>query len=396
MRLLTETMPDDEPTITGSGRIGILDLYKGMAIMGVIITHLVLLQNGTDGHTGDPSAIVQFMFSGLIMFIVISGYFYKPGKSYLGNVRSRVVPLFTIFIVMTILMTVVMYLYLMVLGYDLSQYDLIDTLLASILGKGYAFVDFTSPEFIPYIDVPAPFYVSTQMYYLGVLCFAYLIFFALIDRVIGDWRKLVATIAVLFLITSAYIEFVHLQTPFYIHMVPMFAGFLMVGALLRKLNFAHFLENGLRDKRYWIGLFVAIIFTGLTLILFPADTDITLGKIGDYGIFSVFTFAATSLSCGIMQLFLAAILLRLPIWNSLFQHMGKEVLPLYLYHMLVCKMLIAPFVTLGTDYNIPLPFAEALVMAFVTIAVILVLTYFYRRIMARGSRDPPRPLPVSV
>ena len=244
--------------------------------------------------------------------------------------------------------------------------------------------------------MPAPFYVSTQMYYLGVLCFAYLIFFALIDRVIGDWRKLVATIAVLFLITSAYIEFVHLQTPFYIHMVPMFAGFLMVGALLRKFNFAHFLENGLRDKRYWIGLFVATIFTGLTLILFPADTDITLGKIGDYGIFSVFTFAATSLSCGITQLFLAAILLRLPIWNSLFLHMGKEVLPLYLYHMLVCKMLIAPFVTLGTDYNIPLPFAEALVMAFVTIAVILVLTYFYRRIMARGSRDPPRPLPVSV
>ena len=389
-------MPDDEPTITGSCRIGILDLYKGMAIMGVIITHLVLLQNGTDGHTSDPSAIVQFMFSGLIMFIVISGYFYKPGKSYFGNVRSRVVPLFTIFIVMTILMTVVMYLYLMVLGYDLSQYDLIDTLLRSVLGKGYAFVDFTSPEFTQYIDVPAPFFVSIQMYYLGVLCIAYLIFFALIDRVIDDWRKLVATIAVLFLISSAYIEFVHLQTPFYIHMAPMFAGFLMVGALLRKFNFAHFLENGLRDKRYWIGLFVAIIFTGLTLILFPADTDITLGKIGDYGIFTVFTFAATSLSCGIMQLFLAAILLRLPIWNSLFLHMGKEVLPLYLYHMLVCKMLIAPFVTLGTDYNIPLPFAEALVMAFVTIAVILVLTYFYRRIMARGSRDPPRPLPVSV
>ncbi len=389
-------MPDDASATVGSGRIGILDLYKGMAIMGVIITHLVLLQNGTDGRTGDPLPVVQFMFSGLIMFIVISGYFYKPGKSYLENVRSRVVPLFVIFIVLTVVMTVLMYLYLMALGYDLSQYSLIDTIVGAVLGKGYAFVDFTSPEFLPYAEVPAPFFVTIQMYYLGVLCFAYLIFFALIDRVMDDWRKLLAAIVVLFLISSAYIEFVHLQTPFYIHMAPMFAGFLMVGALLKKVNFAHFLENGLRDKQYWIGFLVAIICTALTLILFPAETDVTLGKIGNYGIFTVFTFAATSLSCGIAQLFLAAILLKLPIWNSLFLHMGKEVFPLYLYHMIVCKMLIAPFVTLGTDHNIPLPFAEALIMAFVTIAVILVLTYFYRKFMARSSEDPPRPLPVSV
>ena len=390
-------MQDDTATAAGTGRIDILDLYKGMAILGVIITHLVLLQNGTDGYSNEPSAFVQFMYAGLIMFIVVSGYFYKPGRSYMENVRRRVVPLFVMFVVLTILMTVILYLYLIALGYDLSQYSLADVLLTAVLGKGYAFVDFTSPEFLPYTHMMAPFQATIQMYYLGVLCIAYLIFFAVVDRVIGDWRKMLATALILFFISSAYIEFVHLQTPMYIHYAPMFAGFLMVGAILKKFDFALFLQNGLRDRRYWIGFVIAIAIAALMLFLFPANTEITIGVIGDYGIFSVFTFAAVALSCGIVQLFASAILLRLPIWNRLFIHMGKEVLPLFLYHMLVCKMLIAPFVTLDTTQQIPLPAGEALIAAFATVAVILVLTYFYRKLRVHCSGDdPPRPLPTPI
>jgi fucose 4-O-acetylase-like acetyltransferase len=63
----------------GNSRLKVLDVYKGIAILGVIITHVVLLQNGMGGKAGDSSALVQFLFSGLIMFMVISGYFYKPG-----------------------------------------------------------------------------------------------------------------------------------------------------------------------------------------------------------------------------------------------------------------------------------------------------------------------------
>ena len=377
-------------------RVGLMDLYKGMAIFGVLITHIVLLQNGADGRSEDPLPVVQFMYSGLLMFVLISGYFYKPGKSYLENVRSRVVPLFTIFVVMTVLMILVMYGYLLLLGYDLSQYDLPDVILSGLLGKGFAFVDFKSDEFLPYIEVQAPFDVCMQMYYLGLICVAYLIFFALVDRVITDWRKTVATILVLIFITSAYIEFVHLQTPLYVHMAPLFAAFLLIGALLKQYRFATFLENGLHDKRYWIGFLATIVVAVLLLLMFPGTTDITLGMIGDYGIFTAYTFSATTLACGMVQFFLAAILVRIPIWNGFFQLMGRDVLPLYLYHMLVCKILIAPFVTLDTSAQIPLPPLEAFAMVFVTIAVIFVLTYIYRRITAREPEDPPRPLPSTV
>ena len=67
------------------------DVYKGLAILGVITTHLALLQNGTDGVEGDPSPAVQFMFSGLFVLTIMSGYFYKPGRSFVQNVRKRVI-----------------------------------------------------------------------------------------------------------------------------------------------------------------------------------------------------------------------------------------------------------------------------------------------------------------
>jgi len=41
-------------------RFRYIDVYKGLAILGVIVTHLVLMQNGTNGSGVSPW--VQFLF----------------------------------------------------------------------------------------------------------------------------------------------------------------------------------------------------------------------------------------------------------------------------------------------------------------------------------------------
>jgi len=125
---------DAEAPSTEKQRLKILDVYKGMAIMGVIITHLVLLQNGTTGKGDDPSALVQFMFSGLFMFMVVSGYFYKPGGTYLEKVKKRVVPLVLIYVGAITAVTLVLFVYMAALGYDTS-YNPFMLIFRVIVGK---------------------------------------------------------------------------------------------------------------------------------------------------------------------------------------------------------------------------------------------------------------------
>ena len=365
----------------GSSRLKVLDVYKGIAILGVIITHVVLLQNGMGGKAGDSSALVQFLFSGLIMFMVISGYFYKPGSSFLHNVRKRVVTLLVIYFAAIIVMTSVMYVYLLIIGYDLSSYDPFDVMIKVAFGKAN-FVDMTSDEFFDLMQPMAPFEVTVMMYYLGILALGYLIFYAIADRVLKDWRVAVVVILILFGITSLYMDSVHIQLPLFAYYAPMVAGFLLVGSLLSKIRFAEFLETKYRTRDFWLVFAAVAVLAVLCLFLFPAQTDVVYGRVGT-GPFRIYTFAATSLACGMLQLYVALLFTKIPGIFHLFDDMGKNIIYLFLLHMLVAKMLIAPFVELPADKFIPLEFMPALALAFATIAVILVISHIYRRIRPR-------------
>jgi fucose 4-O-acetylase-like acetyltransferase len=367
-----------EASSTETKRLRILDVYKGLAILGVIVTHLVLLQNGGAGKGGNPSALVQFMFSGLLMFMVISGYFYKPGRTYLENVKRRVIPLFLIAVAGTTVMTLILFVYMVALGYD-ATYNPFLLILRVIIGKGVG-LEIGSDEYADACTILAPYDACVMIYYLIILSLGYLIFYAIADRVLKDWRITIATAFVLLLISSFYVGFVKIQLPFFAQYAPMVAALLLVGALLAKYKVADILENGYRTKVFWIGLVASIVCAALCLIFLPAETDIVQGKIGTYAPFNVVTLAITSVSCGMVQLYIASLFTRIPGISHLFSLMGFNVLYLYLLHMVVAKMIIAPFVTIGTDVYIPLAIMPALALAFGTIAIILVMSYIYRRI----------------
>jgi hypothetical protein len=85
---------------------------------------------------------------------------------------------------------------------------------------------------------------------------------------------------------------------------------------------------------------------------------------------------------------LAAAFAKIPYVPRIFELMGKYILPLFVLHMFVGKILIAPFVEIGTDKWIPLSFTEGLVLALVTIVVISAGMFLYHmyvkpRIMSR-------------
>ena len=70
-------------------RISGVDGLKGIVIIGVVFVHLVLLGgvNREDGE--DMPLIMQILYLGLMSFFIITGYFFRPGKGFIGNIRSR-------------------------------------------------------------------------------------------------------------------------------------------------------------------------------------------------------------------------------------------------------------------------------------------------------------------
>jgi fucose 4-O-acetylase-like acetyltransferase len=365
-------------------RLLTMDMFKGLAITGVIITHICLLQLGTTGGDGG-SLVIQFMYSGLVMFMVVSGYFYKPGHSYWENVKKRVLPFLIVFVAAVVILTVVMYVYLLAIGYDLSSYSLIEVIGRNLISKG-CFYDKDSYEYFHEGRViMAPFEVTIQMYYLQILMVGYLIFYAIVDRVIGDWRKFAATILILLAITAVYDEFIHIQLPFVADLGPLVAVFLLVGAFLAKHDFVGRLETGYRKRKYRILFFVSIVFMLFCLFVLPIHPGLHESDFSDFGIFSVFVYFINSMACGMVIFLLSYLLALVPGINRIFLCLGRNTLPLFLLHMLVARMLVAPFVELDTTEWIPVPLPESLAVAVAAILVILAANYVYRRIKDRSN-----------
>ncbi len=122
-------------------RLTTLDLLKGAAIIGVVIFHVALTQaHGPDPETATGIGLMTFKsipYSLLCTFIVISGYFYVSGRSFLENVRRRALKLAVYLIVAIVVLTSLMYLILWIQGgYDLELSQLWDVIWENVIGKG--------------------------------------------------------------------------------------------------------------------------------------------------------------------------------------------------------------------------------------------------------------------
>ena len=82
-------MPENESA--EKPRVRSLDMYKGIAILGVIAVHVFIfptMQQGEAEGSGMP-LVVQALYLGLLGFFAISGYFYRPNRGFANNVKKR-------------------------------------------------------------------------------------------------------------------------------------------------------------------------------------------------------------------------------------------------------------------------------------------------------------------
>ena len=326
-----------------------------------------------DGMSNGTS-VAEFLYAALAMFMIISGYLYKKGKDYRTNITTRVLPILIVLAFSTVLFTALMYGYLFILGYDLGQYNLVEEIVEVLVGKG-CFQNVHDPGYSAGF-VASPFDISAGYYYLQILAVGYLIFFAVADLVLDDWRKCVVAIVSLFTITGLYVEFIGIQLPFTAQIGPMVAAFLLIGALMKKYDFALFMENGFHKRIYWVMLISAGIIGLICIKYFPTGMTLYNSHFGEYGSWSIITFVIQSLSCGIVLWFIAVMLIRVPIVSDTFRIAGVASIVLYSMHMFIAKMIMAPFQPLGTEYWITLEsLMDRLALLIVTLSILYLITF---------------------
>ena len=391
---MTEEVQEADSKQPSSARVKSIDVLKGVAMIGIVIAHIALLQNqGGGGSGGSDEAysvfkgLVGIPYSLLCMFFVVSGYFYKPGNGYWHNVKDRVLKLFLFFVASVVLFTSLMYAVLWAQGYDLSSYSLIDVIVEVIIGKGY-FVDFDDPS-IGGENILAPFEVTHPLYFLQIIMVGYLIFYAIADYVMESDKRTVITIAVLLTTTALYMEFIHIQLPFSAQLGPLVASYLLMGTMLRRKRFYENLEFGHTDRRYWKIFLISLAIAVILCALFPSDLALIYSKFGDYGGWSVYPFFISMLFSGIVMSYIISWVVKgCHRLSALLAEIGVMCLFVHVSHMFIAKAVCSPFVTLDTEVWIPISLPAGIVVSFVAIAIAMVASeLLFGRWSRRARRD---------
>ncbi len=372
-----------------SPRVASIDMLKGAAIIGVVVAHLVIIQNRDDMVSS--YSIGELFYSALSMFIVLSGYFYNPEKSTLYYLRTRILPLFVTFVVFTVVLTVLMYGYLLLLGYDLSSTDLWGDIGQMLIGKGL----FQDLHVYPGSEgILAVYEVTHPYYFLQILIGGYLIFYPLARYVLDDWRKTLAAVVALTMVTGIYMEYVHIQLPFLVQLAPITAAMILIGAFMGKHKVADYLENGYREKRYWVYFGAVIILAIVSIAVIPTKMSLIYSCFGEYGGWSALPFLVTSMSCGMVLFFVVALASHVRVVAAPLIAVGLECGYVFLLHVFVAKLLVAPFIQLNTDVWIPIESTlQGIVLVILTISIIMGAIYLLRYLKSAVGKSRASPQP---
>lgn len=356
----------DQVSTSEDGRIIILDALKGAAIIGVMISHMALSSFSGDLNNPSTLGLGELFYAALPLFAIITGYLYKPGRNLGYNMRYRFLPMTAIVLFSIVAMTSVMFCYLWAAGYDLSDTDFWGDLFNAVIGRG-SFSPIEDTEIMLGI-----YDVSFQFYYLMALIVGDLIFYALVERIVYDWRKVLATVVILQTITCVYIEFVGIQLPFFIQLGPTMASLLFIGAFMARIDVVGYLERGYREKRYWV-LFAATAISATVLILFfPTGMKFCYSIFGDYGGWSAYTFVAEVVAAGMFLLFVASFVCRVVPIARVLCFIGRYIQLLYITHVLVGRIILSFFVKLNNQTWFPVSsVTNGVLLAIATMLLIL-------------------------
>ena len=322
------------------------DVLKGFVIFAITIVHIVLSSGAAIG-SGEPNLVIQIVYLGLMVFFIISGYFYKPGSGFRSNMKKRVSQILVALVLCSFIIPIILYVWLVLLGYQMDINDYIEAVKSGFWLNNM----FITPEAYHYYPYSSGF---VGYYFLWIMFWSFIVFYALIERVIDDIRKIAAVILVLLVIELALCILTDVNFPMGFKEVPIGTAFLFLGHVLSRYHLLETIEGmELRTKRFWLP-FLACLIVGIALCLIVHPGVLFDGaRFGSIGPAAVFTFFVEAGCMCVVYLYLAAFVAKIPVISKGLEVMGNHTLGILLYHGSVATVLFSLIATLNHDSWFP-------------------------------------------
>lgn len=281
-----------------------LDVARGIALSLVVTSHA----NGVN---------LYLIYYFIQIFFIISGYVYRPGRSYGENIKkkaSRVLePYFFYSILLWIFYAII----------RRNKDEILHSLFGVIYSRFYFYKVGTMEDPISLLDI-----ANGAMWYLTAFFVTSLIFHLIADKCLAS-RKVMLAWTVVLLGVSMLLNELPILLPWSIDIVGVTTVLMLIGAWMRKMEFFEKREN------FWMVAGMLLIYLGMATFNGYLNTSVRI--YGNYGALSVPLYMIVSVSGSILCIWVAKWIQRLKL-GDLMAYMGTHSMEIICVHMVVLEV----------------------------------------------------------
>jgi len=366
----------DAPKVS---RFESLDVLKGFIILAVVFAHLLVSSTGSESGRAD-SIVLQILYLGLMSFFLISGYFYRPDRGFVANMRKRGTQMVLAITVCAIVLPVITYVWLALCGQTSDPSDILGAFI-----RAMQLDELFEPLGPTYDYIACAF--SVGYYYIWVMIGGFIVFYALADRVMDDVRKLAAVLVILIAVFMLDVEFWPVKLPFYFNLAPLAAVFMFAGAFMAKVRFVEKVEGfEWKTLGFWKPFLLCLVIGVVLCLILPPGTKFDWAYFGEYGGLSVIPYIIESVCMFVVFVYIAKFVAKVPVLSKLLDVAGQHTLGIILLHGFVATLICALFYTIPTTCWFPpeMGLVNRIALAVAVTTICLVVCIFGPKLVRRA------------
>lgn len=281
-----------------------MDVARGIALSLVVTSHAHEIN-------------IYLLYYFIQIFFIISGYVYRPGRSYGENMKKKfsrvLVPYFGYSALLWVFYAVI----------RRNKDEMLHSLFGVLYSRFYFYKVGTTEDPVSLLDI-----ANGAMWYLTAFFVASLVFHLIVDKCLASW-KVTAVCTIVILGISMALNYLPILLPWSIDIAGITALLMVAGAWLRKLQFFEKKEN------FWMVAGMLLLYLGTATFNGYLNTSVRI--YGNYEALSVPLYMIVSISGSILCIWVAKWIQNLKIGDFM-RYIGTHTMEIMCVHMVVLEV----------------------------------------------------------